>query len=252
MSPRNAGANAPGVYVDNRKLASVGIRIRRGASYHGIAMNVSLDTEPFTRINPCGYAGLEVTRLADLTNVKSVEEAASGLTPHLLRAHWVLCRGIVDVIPEMAECRVAGVAIVAALNLGRRDAAQRRRRTAVTLLNVSYDPTREALRVDYNAAFAKYWKAKTGQTVRINQSHGGSGRQARAASSTACRATSSRSRSPRTSTASRSGEAAAAELGKPAAEQQRAVHVDHRVPRAQGQSEGDQRLAGSREAGHRR
>jgi len=78
--------NAPGVYVDDRKLASVGIRIRRGASYHGIALNVSLDTEPFSRINPCGYAGLEVTRLADLTNVKSVDEAATGLAPHLLRA----------------------------------------------------------------------------------------------------------------------------------------------------------------------
>ena len=78
--------NAPGVYVDDRKLASVGIRIRRGASYHGIALNVSLDTEPFSRINPCGYAGLEVTRLADLTNVRSVDEAATGLAPHLLRA----------------------------------------------------------------------------------------------------------------------------------------------------------------------
>jgi lipoyl(octanoyl) transferase len=78
--------NAPGVYVENRKLASVGIRVRRGASYHGIAMNVSLDTEPFTRINPCGYAGLEVTRLADLAGVRSVDEAARGLEPYLLRA----------------------------------------------------------------------------------------------------------------------------------------------------------------------
>lgn len=78
--------NAPGVYVDNRKLASVGIRIRRGASYHGMALNVNLDTEPFARINPCGYAGLEVTRLADLTEVGSVEEAARGLEPHLLRS----------------------------------------------------------------------------------------------------------------------------------------------------------------------
>jgi lipoyl(octanoyl) transferase len=78
--------NAPGVYVANRKLASVGIRIRRGASYHGLAMNVSLDTEPFTRINPCGYAGLEVTRLADLTNIRTVADAARGLEPHLLRA----------------------------------------------------------------------------------------------------------------------------------------------------------------------
>jgi lipoyl(octanoyl) transferase len=78
--------NAPGVYVDNRKLASVGIRIRRGASYHGMAVNVNLDREPFARINPCGYAGLEVTRLADLTQVRSVEEAARGLEPFLLRS----------------------------------------------------------------------------------------------------------------------------------------------------------------------
>ena len=78
--------SAPGVYVNDKKLASVGIRIRRGASYHGIALNVSLDIEPFTRINPCGYAGLQVTRLADLTNVRSVAEAAAGLEPHLLRA----------------------------------------------------------------------------------------------------------------------------------------------------------------------
>lgn len=78
--------NAPGVYVDNRKLASVGIRIRRGASYHGIALNVSLDMEPFSRINPCGYAGLEVTRLADLAGINTVTDAARGLEPHLLKA----------------------------------------------------------------------------------------------------------------------------------------------------------------------
>jgi lipoyl(octanoyl) transferase len=78
--------NAPGVYVDDRKLASVGIRIRRGASYHGMALNVTLDTEPFARINPCGYAGLEVTRLSDLSAVRSVEEAARGIEPHLLRS----------------------------------------------------------------------------------------------------------------------------------------------------------------------
>ena len=78
--------NAPGVYVEGRKLASVGIRIRRGSSYHGLAMNVDLDPEPFTRINPCGYAGLEVTRLADLSRVRTVAEAADGLQPHLLRA----------------------------------------------------------------------------------------------------------------------------------------------------------------------
>lgn len=77
--------NAPGVYVDGRKLASVGIRVRRGASYHGIALNVSVDLEPFRRINPCGYAGLEMTKLAELCEVGSVSVAAQGLEPHLLR-----------------------------------------------------------------------------------------------------------------------------------------------------------------------
>jgi len=76
--------NAPGVYVEGRKLASVGIRVRRGASYHGIAWNVSVDLEPFRRINPCGYAGLEMTRLADLGPVASVSAAAQALKPHLL------------------------------------------------------------------------------------------------------------------------------------------------------------------------
>jgi lipoyl(octanoyl) transferase len=76
--------NAPGVYVDGRKLASVGIRVRRGATYHGIALNVSLDLEPFGRINPCGYAGLEMTRLSDLSDVESVVAAAEALEPHLL------------------------------------------------------------------------------------------------------------------------------------------------------------------------
>lgn len=75
---------APGVYVEGRKLASVGIRVRRGASYHGIALNVSVDLEPFARINPCGYAGLEMTRLADLGPVASVGAAAQALKPHLL------------------------------------------------------------------------------------------------------------------------------------------------------------------------
>jgi lipoyl(octanoyl) transferase len=77
--------SAPGVYVDGRKLASVGIRVRRGASYHGVALNVSVDLEPFRRINPCGYAGLEMTRLGDLSDVDSVSAVAAALEPHLLR-----------------------------------------------------------------------------------------------------------------------------------------------------------------------
>lgn len=77
---------APGVYVGGRKLASIGLRVRRGASYHGLALNVALDPEPFSRINVCGYPGLTVTRLADLAGVRSVEEAARGLEPHLIAA----------------------------------------------------------------------------------------------------------------------------------------------------------------------
>jgi lipoyl(octanoyl) transferase len=78
--------SAPGVYVDGRKLASVGIRVRRGASYHGLALNVNLDLEPFRRINPCGYEGLEMTRLSELGGPTGVAEAAAALEPHLLRA----------------------------------------------------------------------------------------------------------------------------------------------------------------------
>jgi lipoyl(octanoyl) transferase len=77
--------DAPGVYVDGAKLASVGLRIRRGASYHGLALNVSLDLEPFGRIEVCGFRDLAVTRLADLCGLADVPAAADALTPHLLR-----------------------------------------------------------------------------------------------------------------------------------------------------------------------
>ncbi len=60
-----ARPDAPGVYIGERKIASLGLRIRRGASFHGVALNVNGDLAPFTRINPCGYAGLAMTRLAD-------------------------------------------------------------------------------------------------------------------------------------------------------------------------------------------
>ncbi|MCE8037255.1 lipoyl(octanoyl) transferase LipB [Halomonas sp. MCCC 1A11062] len=61
-----ARPDAPGVYVGGAKIASLGLRIRRGASYHGVALNVDADLSPFARINPCGYAGMAMTRLADL------------------------------------------------------------------------------------------------------------------------------------------------------------------------------------------
>jgi lipoyl(octanoyl) transferase len=76
---------APGVYVGGRKLASIGLRVRRGGSFHGLALNVCNDLEPFTRINPCGYAGLEVVRLADLASLTDVESVAARLEPILVR-----------------------------------------------------------------------------------------------------------------------------------------------------------------------
>ncbi|MES2871155.1 MAG: lipoyl(octanoyl) transferase LipB [Pseudomonadota bacterium] len=60
-----AKADAPGVYVDGDKIASLGLRIRNGCSFHGLALNVDMDLEPFRRINPCGYAGLAMTQLRD-------------------------------------------------------------------------------------------------------------------------------------------------------------------------------------------
>ncbi len=62
-SPRS---DAPGVYVGAAKIASLGLRIRRGCSFHGLALNVNMDMTPFRRINPCGYAGLAMTQMADL------------------------------------------------------------------------------------------------------------------------------------------------------------------------------------------
>jgi lipoyl(octanoyl) transferase len=81
-----ARREAPGIYVADKKLGSVGIRIRRHSSYHGVAVNVNLDLEPFQRINPCGYQGLEMTQLAELGGPSSVDSAAAALEPHLLRA----------------------------------------------------------------------------------------------------------------------------------------------------------------------
>jgi lipoyl(octanoyl) transferase len=76
-------ASAPGVYVDGRKLASVGLRIRRGGSYHGLAFNIGMDLEPFRRINPCGYTGLAMTQLAALGGPDDVRQVAAEFAPLL-------------------------------------------------------------------------------------------------------------------------------------------------------------------------
>jgi len=71
--------DAPGVYVAESKIASLGLRIRNGKSYHGLALNVDMDLTPFSYINPCGYAGLQVTQLANL----GVRETPASLAPRL-------------------------------------------------------------------------------------------------------------------------------------------------------------------------
>ncbi len=80
-----ARADAPGVYVDGAKIASLGLRIRRGCSFHGLALNVDLDLTPFSHINPCGYAGLAMTRTASLGGPSHVADAAPLLLTELTR-----------------------------------------------------------------------------------------------------------------------------------------------------------------------
>jgi lipoyl(octanoyl) transferase len=77
---------APGVYVADAKLASVGIRVRRGASYHGLSVNVDMDLGPFGRINPCGYEGLAMTQVAALGGPREVGAVAGVLVPELRRS----------------------------------------------------------------------------------------------------------------------------------------------------------------------
>lgn len=76
---------APGVYVSDQKLAALGIRVRRGCSYHGLALNVDMSLDPFRQINPCGFPGLQVTRLMDLGYDKTVYQTGELLLPHLLK-----------------------------------------------------------------------------------------------------------------------------------------------------------------------
>ena len=74
---------APGVYVGERKIASIGLRISKGRTYHGISLNVDMDLEPFSRINPCGYEGLEVTQISHFDSNVTMEGVESVATEEL-------------------------------------------------------------------------------------------------------------------------------------------------------------------------
>ncbi|HGO5810482.1 TPA: lipoyl(octanoyl) transferase LipB [Mannheimia haemolytica] len=77
-------ADAPGVYVDGKKICSLGLRIRKGCSFHGLALNINMDLTPFQNINPCGYAGLEMCQLSELVHRPDLrcEEVAPKLVAH--------------------------------------------------------------------------------------------------------------------------------------------------------------------------
>jgi len=79
----HARRDAPGVYVDDAKIGSIGLRVRHGASYHGLALNVDMDLEPFSRIDPCGLQGLRMTQIAELGGPASTESVAADLLPRL-------------------------------------------------------------------------------------------------------------------------------------------------------------------------
>jgi len=80
-----AKADAPGVYVDEKKVASLGLRVRKGCTFHGLALNVDMDLSPFSRINPCGYAGMQMVQSKDLGGPASMQQAKQQLSAQLVK-----------------------------------------------------------------------------------------------------------------------------------------------------------------------
>jgi lipoyl(octanoyl) transferase len=100
-----AHPDAPGVYVGDAKFASVGLRVRRGSSYHGMALNVAVDLSPFLRINPCGYAGLEMTDLATLGADHDLALVRKKYLPHLLTRLQMADASVIDAGRNLPEFR---------------------------------------------------------------------------------------------------------------------------------------------------
>lgn len=97
---------APGVYVGGAKVAALGLRVRRGCSFHGLAFNVNMDLEPFHRINPCGYKGLEVTQVLDLGGPSRLADVEDALVEEFCRQFGFDAEPAAPVIPEL-PARVA-------------------------------------------------------------------------------------------------------------------------------------------------
>ncbi|WP_276640248.1 lipoyl(octanoyl) transferase LipB [Siccibacter turicensis] len=79
-----ARADAPGVYVNGQKICSLGLRIRKGCSFHGLALNIAMDLSPFQRINPCGYAGMQMVQVSDLHPDATVDSVQPLLVQHFM------------------------------------------------------------------------------------------------------------------------------------------------------------------------
>lgn len=79
-----ARRDAPGVYVDGAKIAALGLRVKKGRCYHGLALNVDMDLQPFQRINPCGHADMPVTQLRNLGISLAIDEVSAALSSHLM------------------------------------------------------------------------------------------------------------------------------------------------------------------------
>jgi lipoyl(octanoyl) transferase len=84
--------DAPGVYVDQAKICSIGLRVRRGYSYHGIAFNIDMDLEPFSRINPCGFADLRITQIKNLYPQISMDEVETKIISSLIHNFGYNCQ----------------------------------------------------------------------------------------------------------------------------------------------------------------
>lgn len=96
-------AEAPGVYVGRRKIASLGLRIRRGCSYHGLSLNVAMDLGPFKHINPCGMQGLQMTQMVDFGIQATVDEIGSQLADHLLANLGAIAAETLTALPDARE-----------------------------------------------------------------------------------------------------------------------------------------------------
>jgi len=97
---------APGVYVGAAKIAALGLRVRRGCSFHGLALDVNMDLEPFQRINPCGYKGLEVTQMVDCGGPSRLADVEEVLIGEFCRQFGFDAEPAAPVLPEL-PARVA-------------------------------------------------------------------------------------------------------------------------------------------------